>query len=185
MNYLRFLYTVQSTLAATSQFSTIISPPADLIEKSYAFVGKRTCLAAERILLCDTWWSAEHEAAFQHCKRDLRNQVALIHVIKHKRLRDYLDTTDFFEASVATRTSMNEPSLSCSDKLHEPLLCRLEILVARCHIGLSLKKKHMQSCQQLTMCIIFFPPDEDLTSTLTATVGSSCFAERRLLYTSI
>lgn len=60
----QFVCVMKWMRAAIPEFSTIIRPLAYLLEKVYAQVGKRTCLAAGRVALQNDRWLTKNDDAF-------------------------------------------------------------------------------------------------------------------------
>lgn len=103
------------------EFSLVIRPLADLLEKVYTLVGKRTKLASGRISLPAAGWNYGHEDELSCCKQALEHQVTLAHVNYSKSLFVYTDASDYFWSVIVTHIPVADAEFPCADQHHEPL----------------------------------------------------------------
>ena len=102
-------------------FSNIVRPLLDFLERVYTRAGKRTRTAAARVRLTDLGWSQTEQDAFNNCKNAVAHQVTLSHPDPKKRLCVYIDASDYVWSGIVTQVPRKDIHLDHMDQRHGPL----------------------------------------------------------------
>ena len=107
--------------SSVPQFSALVQPLLDTLEKAYTHAGKRTKRSIQRITLKSIGWGANQEQVFENCRNALRQRVTLSHRDESKRLCFYVDASDTHWAGIVTEVPQAHVHLPHAEKSHEPL----------------------------------------------------------------
>ena len=118
---LQFTSAMQWLRNSIPQFSAIIQPILDSLERVYAHVGKRTKRSIQRIPLTLIGWGKKEMESFEACRSALRERVTLCHRDETKRLCFYVDASDTHWAGVVTQIPFSHVHQSHAEKQHDPL----------------------------------------------------------------
>ena len=106
---------------AIPNFTTLIRPIHELMEKVYARSGQRTKRSITRINLSDLGWNQDHLDTFDKCKSALQHQVTLAHYDDTKRICVYTDASDICWSGIVTQIPPENINLDHKDQRHQPL----------------------------------------------------------------
>lgn len=120
-NLQQFICALQWVKNGITNFTDLIYPLHDFMEKIYERAGKRTKLAVSRYKLSNFGWGNTELRAFEACKQALANQVTLSHRDERKRLVIYTDASDTVWSGIVTQVPRRDLKLPHSDREHEPL----------------------------------------------------------------
>jgi len=117
----QFVCAMQWMRSGIPDFSNIVRPLMEFLERVYTRAGKRTRTAAARIQLSDLGWSQTELEAFNNCKNAVAHQVTLSHPDPKKRLCVYTDASDYVWSGIVTQTPREDIHLDHVDQRHQPL----------------------------------------------------------------
>lgn len=108
--------------SAISNFSAVIRRLSDLLDQVYSQVGKRTSLAAARLLLSALGWASPELDAFDRWKTALENQVTLTRRDNLTRVCVYTDASDILWSGILTPVPYQDLRRTHVDQRHHPLV---------------------------------------------------------------
>lgn len=117
----QFVRTMQWMRNAIPDFSSIVPPLSEMLEKVYTKDGKRTKTSEARISLSSIGWGRNEYESFDRCKTALENQVTLAHRDEAQRLCAYTDASDLFWSGVVTQVPVEDLLKLHVDHRHQPL----------------------------------------------------------------
>lgn len=97
------------------------APLADILEKSYAKVGRRTKQCIRGIRLQSLSWGEVHENYFLQLQDSLRNAVQLSYPKVRRVICVYTDASQWFWSGVVTQTDADQLQKPIEKQQHEPL----------------------------------------------------------------
>ena len=117
----QFVCALQWVKSTIPNFTSLIMPLQELLEKAYASSGKRTKRKVSRVCLQTLGWNDYHAQAFQACKDALAKRVTLAHRDIEKRLCVFTDASEFFWGGIVTQIPTGDITKAHVEKSHEPL----------------------------------------------------------------
>lgn len=117
----KLLCALQWVKQGIPNFTELMVPLHDLLERIYDQVEKRTKQAVSLILLSDQGWSKTERTAFESCKTALAHQVTLAHRDLSQRLCVYTDASDMVWSGIITQVPLSDVSKPHMHQRHSPL----------------------------------------------------------------
>lgn len=102
-------------------FTDIIAPLHNFMERIYTLAGKRTKRAVASISLSSLNWNDVHQSVFEKCMSVLARQVTFAHRDTDKQLSIYNDTSDTVWSGVVFQISQWNMVKSHQEQRHEPV----------------------------------------------------------------
>jgi len=107
--------------AAIPEFTKTMAPLAELLEKVYKDVGRRTRRAASKVKLQELGWNEEHTKAFDDMKTALAHATTLAYPDSDKALCLFTDASDHHWSGILTQMPHADLDLDFDKQRHEPL----------------------------------------------------------------
>lgn len=117
----QFVCALQWVKQGIPNFTELILPLHNFLERIYDDIGKRTKRAVSRVLLEKYGWGEPELIAFQSCKNALANQVTLSHRDPEQRLCVYTDASDFSWSGIITQVPKNDVCKPHKEQRHSPI----------------------------------------------------------------
>lgn len=120
-NLQQFVCALQWVKQGIPNFSPMVSPLHDFMERVYDHTGKRTKRAVSRVQLASLGWGPTELAAFEACKKALAHQVTLVHRDVNQRLCVYTDASDMAWSGILTQVPTVDLNKPHKEQRHAPL----------------------------------------------------------------
>ena len=117
----QFLCALQWLKQGIPNFTELVSPLHEFMERIYSKIGKRTKRAVARVLLSDHGWGTNELKEFEDCKKGLANQVTLAHRDCTQRLCVYTDASDMAWSGILTQIPEPDISKPHKEQRHSPI----------------------------------------------------------------
>lgn len=116
LELLQFTSAMQCFRTSIPEFSKIIQPLLDALERSYKIAEKKTKTDLHRISLDTVGWAETELSAFKKCKEALCKRILLAHRDHNKRLCFYVDASDTHWTRISTQIPIEDVHLLHSEK---------------------------------------------------------------------
>ena len=144
-NLQQFVCALQWVKQGIPNFTELVAPLHEFMERVYDHVGKRTKRAVTRVRLDTLGWGKTELDAFESCKHALAHQVTLAHRDPSQRLCVYTDASDMAWSGIITKVQHVQVHWSHVEQEHS-LLAFLSGRFDATQLGWSvLEKKPMKS----------------------------------------
>jgi len=117
----QFLCAANWMRAAIPEFTKTMAPLAELLEKVYKDVGRRTRRAASKVKLQELGWNEEYTKAFDDMKTALAHAITLAYPDSDKALCLFTDASDHHWSGILTQMPHADLDLDFDKQRHEPL----------------------------------------------------------------
>jgi len=120
-NLQQFLCALQWLKQGIPNFTALVAPLHDFMERVYGCTEKRTKRAVSRVLLSAHGWGPVELDAFERCKKALASQVTLSHRDPSQRLCVYTDASDMAWSGIVTQVPLCDVSKPHAEQRHSPI----------------------------------------------------------------
>lgn len=117
----QFICAIQWVKTGIPDFSYLIAPLQNFMEKVYDRAGKRTNRAVASIKLRILGWGKQEQKTFQRFKKSLANLVTLAHRDEEQRLCIYTDASDVVWSAIVTQVPYEDLDKRYKQQRHSPL----------------------------------------------------------------
>ena len=120
-NLQQFICALQWVKQGIPNFTELVAPLHEFMERVYDHATKRTKRAVVRVQLSTLGWGKTELDAFESCKHALAHQVTLAHRDSTKRLCVYTDASDTAWSGIITQVPHAHVHRSHAEQDHAPL----------------------------------------------------------------